>query len=132
MAPYEWFAKWEGTAWKKRGADYDAFKQRLADRLRAELIRQRPQLADAIDHAELSTPLSTTQFAAHPRGEIYGLAHTPARFAARQLRAHTPIPGLYLTGVDICTAGVGGALLGGIMTASAITRKNLIGAVLQT
>jgi all-trans-retinol 13,14-reductase len=126
MAPYEWFAKWEGTAWKKRGADYDAFKQRLADRLRAELIRQRPQLADAIDHAELSTPLSTAQFAAHPRGEIYGLAHTPARFAARQLRAHTPIRNLFLTGVDICTAGVGGALLGGIMTASAITRKNLI------
>ena len=80
----------------------------------------------------ISTPLSTAQFAAHPRGEIYGLAHTPARFAARQLRAHTPIPNLFLTGVDICTAGVGGALLGGIMTASAITRKNLIGALLKS
>jgi all-trans-retinol 13,14-reductase len=131
MAPYEWFARWEGTAWKKRGDDYDAFKQRLADRLRAALVRQCPQVADAIDHVELSTPLSTKQFAAHPSGEIYGLAHTPARFAARHLRPHTPVPGLFLTGADICTAGVGGALLGGVMTASAVTRKNLIGAIVK-
>ena len=54
----------------------------------------------------------------------------PARFAARQLRPHTPIAGLYLTGADICTAGVGGALMGGVLTAAAITRKNLIAAIL--
>ena len=63
--------------------------------------------------------------------EIYGLAHTPARFAARHLRPHTPIAGLFLTGSDICTAGVGGALMGGMLTATAITRRNMISAVLD-
>lgn len=131
VAPHAWFAKWQDTSWKKRGADYDALKANLTARLTAELLRQCPQLAGKLDHAELSTPLSTTQFTGHPSGEIYGLAHTPARFEARHLRAHTPVAGLFLTGADICTAGVGGALMGGIMTATAVTRKNLITAVLK-
>ena len=130
VAPYAWFARWEGGAWKKRGDDYDALKARLRDRLLDALVRRCPQVAGAIDHVELSTPLSTRHFAGHPQGEIYGLAHTPARFAARELRAQTPIRGLWLTGADVCTAGVGGALLGGALTATALTRKNLLGAVL--
>ena len=131
VAPYAWFARWEGTPWKKRGDDYEAFKRRLSDRLLDALVTQCPAVAGKVDHAELSTPLSTTQFAGHPHGEIYGLAHTPARFAARQLRPHTPLPGLLLTGADICTAGIGGALMGGLMTATAVTRRNMIGAILR-
>lgn len=131
VAPHDWFARWADSPWRKRGADYEAFKQRLSDRLLAELTRQCPSVAGKIDHAELSTPLSTTQFAGHPHGEIYGLSHTPARFAARHLRPHTPIAGLFLTGADICTAGVGGALMGGVMTATAIARRNLLGAILS-
>ena len=130
VAPWEWFARWQDTRWKKRGADYDALKQRLSDRMLAALERQCPQVAGAIDHAELSTPLSTRHFAGHPHGEIYGLSHTPARFASRQLRPRTPIAGLYLTGADICTAGVGGAVMGGMLAASVIARTNLLGVAL--
>ena len=104
---------------------------RLRDRLLGELYRQCPQVEGKVDHAELSTPLTTQHFAGHPSGEIYGLAHTPERFAARRLRPHTPIANLFLTGADICTAGVGGALMGGVLTATAITRKNMITAMLR-
>ncbi len=131
VAPHAWFARWQDTPWKKRGDDYEAFKRKLADRMMDALVRQCPSIAGKVDHAELSTPLSTTQFAGHPHGEIYGLSHTPARFAARHLRPHTPIANLFLTGADICTAGVGGALMGGVMTATAITRRNLLGAMLR-
>jgi all-trans-retinol 13,14-reductase len=131
VAPYERFARWEGTAWHKRGGEYDAMKQRLADRLRETLERRVPSVVGAIDVAELSTPLTTRHFAGHPRGEIYGLAHTPARFAVRDLRPQTRIPGLYLTGADVCTAGVGGAVMGGLLTASVLTRRNLLGAILK-
>ncbi len=131
VAPHAWFERWAGTPWKKRGAAYEAFKQRLSDRLLAALVRQVPSIEGKVDHAELSTPLSTTQFAAHPHGEIYGLAHTPDRFAARHLRPHTPVRGLYLTGADVCTAGVGGALMAGVLTATAITRRNLLTPILR-
>ena len=130
VAPYAAFARWAGTPWKKRGADYEALKASLRDRLLGELYRQCPQLEGKVDHAELSTPLTTQHFAGHPSGEIYGLAHTPERFAARHLRPHTPVKNLFLTGADVCTAGVGGALMGGVLTATAITRKNMITAML--
>ena len=126
FAPQRWFAEWDGTRWGKRGDDYDARKKEMTDRLLAILIGELPQLRDAIVHTELSTPLSTTHFAAHPHGEIYGLAHDRARFAARWLRPETPIPGLFLAGSDVCSAGVAGALMGGILCVSAITRRNLI------
>ncbi|HUH04931.1 MAG TPA: NAD(P)/FAD-dependent oxidoreductase [Kofleriaceae bacterium] len=131
LAPYEWFQRYEGTKWGKRGAEYDALKQRLTDRLLAALLAQVPQLEGHIDHAELSTPLSTQNFAAHPHGEIYGLAHTPERFDTRWLRPQTPIRGLYLTGADICSCGIGGALFGGVLTASSAFRRNLLGAIMK-
>jgi all-trans-retinol 13,14-reductase len=127
LAPYQWFARWEDTRWKKRGEEYDQFKARLADRLIEVLLRECPKLRGRIEHAELSTPLSTRNFAAHPRGEIYGLSCVPARFALRELRPRTGIPGLYLTGADVCTPGVAGALMGGVLTASFVARQNLLG-----
>jgi all-trans-retinol 13,14-reductase len=130
LAPWAWFAKWQDTRWHTRGDDYEAFKEGLAARLRAVLVERLPAIAPHIVHAELSTPLSTRHFASHPSGEIYGPAHTPARFAARELRPQTALPGLYLTGADICAAGVGGALMGGVLTASAITRRNLLSAIM--
>lgn len=131
VAPWQWFAKWDGSPWKKRGQDYEAFKARLAERLTAALLDRCPQLAGQIDHAELSTPLTTKHFAGHPSGELYGLSHSPARFAARQLRAHTGVKGLYLTGADVCTAGIGGALMGGLLTATVVGKRNMIGAVVK-
>lgn len=131
VAPYDWFSRWEDTRWHKRGDDYDAFKQKLTDRLLEVLYREVPSLRDKVEHVELSTPLSTRHFAAHPKGEIYGLSHVPARFAMRQLRPQTALPGLYLTGADICTAGVGGALMSGVLAASAVSRKNLLSAILR-
>lgn len=120
LAPYEWFSKWEGTRWKKRGEDYEALKAKLSDKMLAALYGQYPQLEAALDHAELSSPLSTSHFAGFRSGEIYGLAHTPERFAQRWLRPRTPIPGLYLAGADICSCGVGGGLMGGVLAAAAV------------
>lgn len=129
MVPYAAFAAWEGTRWKRRGAEYDALKERLAERLRAELERQVPQVKGNIAHAELSTPLTTRHFMNYGQGEIYGVAATPARYLARGLGARTPIRGLYLTGQDVTTLGVAGALFGGVVAASAATGKNLMSVV---
>lgn len=126
VAPYEWFDRWRDTSWQKRGEDYEAFKEQLSARLLEVLVREVPQLADAVAYTELSTPLSTRHFNAYDRGEIYGLDHTPARFRAGGLRPNTPVPGLWLTGQDVCTAGIAGALFGGALCASAILGRNLL------
>ncbi len=129
FVPYEWFARWEDSRWKHRAAEYDVFKQTLAERLQRELERAVPAVAGKIDHAELSTPLTTRHFMNYPQGEAYGLAHTPERFRLRSLTPHTTVRNLYLTGQDVASVGVAGALFGGVMTASAIVGRNLASAV---
>jgi all-trans-retinol 13,14-reductase len=129
LVSYEGFANWAGTRWKRRGADYDAFKHGLAGRLRAEIERQVPAATGNIEHAELSTPLTTRHFMNYAHGEIYGLSATPARYALRELGARTPVRGLYLTGQDASTLGVAGALFGGVVCASAALGKNHFSAV---
>ncbi|HXX37800.1 MAG TPA: NAD(P)/FAD-dependent oxidoreductase [bacterium] len=125
-APYRWFERWGDTRWKRRGKDYDDFKQRLAARLLRALEHHVPAARGRIDYSELSTPLSTRHFAGYQRGEIYGCGTTPARFRMRSLGARTPIRNLYLTGQDACSPGVTGALFGGAMAASAVIGRNLI------
>jgi len=126
IAPYEWFSSWEDKTWQKRGEDYESIKDRFTVRLLEVLGRQVPQIAGKIGYHELSTPLSTRHFAAYESGEIYGLEHTPARFKAKGLRPKTPVPGLWITGQDVCTAGIAGALYGAVLCASGILRKNLM------
>ena len=119
MARWEWFSQWQGTRWHQRGAEYDALKAKWTERLLEVVFRRLPQLRGRVDVAELSTPLTTAHFAGHPRGELYGLDHTPGRFDV-PLHAKTPLPGLMLTGADLATCGVAGGALGGLITAGAI------------
>ncbi len=131
LGPYERFQSWENTSWKKRGAEYDELKASLSERLLDTLYKHAPATRGNVEIAELSTPLTTRNFAAHPQGEIYGLQHTAYRFEQRWLRPRTPIKGLYLTGADVTSAGVVGALMGGMLCSSAVLRGNVLGRVLK-
>ena len=131
MLPWQPFAGWAETRWKRRGDDYDCLKESLAARLRAAVERQLPEVAPYIAHAELSTPVTTRHFMNYREGEIYGVASTPLRYLTRNLGARTPIRGLYLTGQDVAGLGVVGALFGGVVSASAALGKNLVASIGQ-
>jgi all-trans-retinol 13,14-reductase len=131
LVPWNLFEKWEGTAWMKRGEEYEALKKRLANRLTGKLLEHFPNLEDKIRHQELSTPLSTQFFTRYEKGEIYGIDHSPSRFRQKNLQPRTPLKGFYLTGQDIVTAGIGGALFSGLLTASALSGKNLMKKVMN-
>ena len=120
LGPYDWFEKWQDKTWNQRGEDYEAFKEEFSQRLLDELFKHMPQLKPALDYYELSTPLSTQWFQLNDRGEIYGLDHDPQRFKQDWLHPVSPVKNLYLTGQDVVTAGVGGALIGGLMTTGAM------------
>lgn len=122
-APYEWYQRWEGSTWGQRGEDYEATKEAFAQRLLEKLFEKHPNLREHLDYYELSTPLSTAWFCRYPTGEIYGLDHDPKRFQQDWLRPKTRIPGLYLTGQDVLTCGVVGALVAGLSTTLAVTGR---------
>lgn len=126
VMPYELFEQWESTRWKKRGDEYEAQKEALAQRLLAALYEREPQVKGKVDHYELSTPVTTRHFMNYDKGELYGLDHDPSRYEQRFLQPRTPIKNFYLTGQDVVTAGVGGALFAGYLTASAMTGKNYV------
>jgi len=119
-APYEIFAHWADRSWGKRGADYEALKQSFGERLLEHLYDKLPQLRGRVDYWEVSTPLSMQHFCGYGRGELYGLDHDPQRLRQGWLRPRTRIPGLWLTGQDVMSCGVAGAMMGGMASATAI------------
>ncbi len=120
FVPWKAFEKWKSTRRGFREKDYTAFKKGIEERTTAQLWKWMPKVMDLVKYQELSTPLSTAHFTRAPEGAIYGLEPTPRRFGCKGLRTRTPVKGLYLSGADVATLGVVGALMGGIMTASTL------------
>ncbi len=120
------FARWEGTRWMNRGAAYEALKERIADALLATAEEHLPGLSGLVVHRELSTPLSTAHFTAHPAGESYGVPALAGALQQPWRTARTPIRGLHLAGADALLLGVVGAGMGGLAAALRIAGPALM------
>jgi all-trans-retinol 13,14-reductase len=119
FVPWKAFESWQGTRWKRRGPEYDALKAMLQESLLEQFLSWMPQLRPMVDRVELSTPLSTDNFARPMHGSIYGIEPTPERFRNPWLRPRSPIPGLFFSGSEVATVGVIGAMMGGVLAATA-------------
>jgi len=116
------WADWSSvTEIAARGADeWAAFKQSIESRMMEFFAEKFPDLAPLIVYHELGTPLATVSFTGHEKGGIYGVETTPRRMLSDALNARTPVPGLFLSGQDVMSPGIAGALAGGILSAVAI------------
>ena len=119
LAKKEWFSEWENKRCGKRGDVYNDYKDRIGERMLEEgLYKFFPKTRNCVEHFEMATPLTTQYYLGASDGESYGLDINRYRLLnAVDLRPKTSINGLYLTGQDICTLGVSGALNAGVMTA---------------
>ena len=116
-------AHWADLPSGERGAGYRAFKQKVEDKMFALFKANFPDLAELVVLRELSTPLATASIRGHYEGRFYGLDATPERALSDALKAKTPINGLYLTGQDVVSQGIQGALWGGILCAASVEPK---------
>jgi phytoene dehydrogenase-like protein len=90
----------------KRGGDYEAFKERIADRY-LELAEQHlPGLRDHVVLREIGTPATNFSFTLSPGGNIYGPAHTPEQAPPFRFGTKAPIDGLFLCGASVMSAGI--------------------------
>mmetsp|Transcript_15530 Transcript_15530/g.44046 ORF Transcript_15530/g.44046 Transcript_15530/m.44046 type:complete len:598 (+) Transcript_15530:1-1794(+) len=122
-ARYEWFADWEGTTLKKRGEAYRDKKQHFLDRLLEVLFDYYPKCRDRVEYIDCSSPLSSAFYLGAPRGASYGLAPSKERFTSLGgdlVPKVAGVEGLYLSGQDVATAGVAGAIMGGVLCAFSI------------
>jgi all-trans-retinol 13,14-reductase len=127
LTSWKLFEPHADTTWMRRGAGYEELKRKLTEELLAQVLRFCPQLDGRIDHMELATPLSFNHFLGRQYGDFMSLAHSPNRFALRNLSCHTHIPNLYLSGQDVAAAGVSGAVMGGVVAASAVLGRDALG-----
>lgn len=111
--------RWSQTQWLDRGGEYEWMKAEMAAGLLNQVDKQLPGLKRIVAHTELSTPLTVTSMTGHPNGAIYGLAATPQRMR-EPIGVFTPVPGVLLTGADVCTPGIQGALMGGVFATAAL------------
>ena len=122
MGRYQWFAEYENKPWMKRGEEYASLKKSFEEKTLNKLCEMFPQIKGHVAITEVSSPLSTKHFMNYQHGEIYGLAHSPERFAVKGLRPETKIKGLRLVGQDITVVGVAGAMISGVLGASTILK----------
>jgi phytoene dehydrogenase-like protein len=114
---YGFFSQWREQPWRHRGTDYVELKSQLMESLIQLVERHYPGFKDLIEYAELSTPLTVEHFDASNRGAIYGIPCTPERLDQPWVAAKTPVKNLYLTGADVLSPGIMGAMMGGVKTA---------------
>lgn len=108
-----------------RGKAYDTAKELIQQRLLDVLNEQWPQLTSKIVHVSTGTPVTNNFYIGTQFGEVYGLDHTMSRFSEKYewlLKPKQEIKGLWLTGQDVMSDGICGALGGGILCAIAIDK----------
>jgi all-trans-retinol 13,14-reductase len=125
------FAAWAGRPWKRRGAEYEALKQRISEALIDLADRHLSGLRDLVCYQELATPLTLEHFGGHGQGAAYGLAPTPERLRAPALGPRTPVRDLVLTGSDAGTLGFLGALMGGVAASALVLGANGFPRIMQ-
>jgi len=125
VAIIDWdrFANWSDSSLHHRPDEYTDFKTAIERSMLAQFARHFPELAPMVAFHEVSTPLTMSAYRGAHRGASYGLEVSPRRFLSDSLKARTPVPGLFLTGQDVTSPGVTGAMMGGVLSAAGIAHQ---------
>ncbi|XP_060795431.1 inactive all-trans-retinol 13,14-reductase isoform X2 [Neoarius graeffei] len=125
MVSYEWFEEWKDTPVGKRGDDYLTYKRRFGNNVFDWACSQYPKLRDKLVFQEVSTPLSNTHYLGSYLGAMYSAEQNLERFQAEAIarnRCDTPVKNLFISGQDVFSCGIAGALHGGLLCASTVLR----------
>ncbi|XP_048871420.1 inactive all-trans-retinol 13,14-reductase [Brienomyrus brachyistius] len=123
MVNYEWFEEWTDTGVKRRGSEYEAYKMRYANTLFDWACEHFPKLRDKLVFLEAATPLTNMHYLGASRGAMYSAEQNLDRFhpeAIARNKCSTPVKNLFISGQDVFSCGIAGALHGGLLCASTV------------
>lgn len=117
---YDAFAKWAGSNYGDRPADYRALKGDLAGKMLAALDRRVPGLRKNLVFCDLGTPLTNEHYINATRGNLYGTAKSRFQVGPGAFPIQSEIPGLYMVGASTISHGIAGATSTGLAAARKI------------
>ncbi|XP_026034026.1 putative all-trans-retinol 13,14-reductase [Astatotilapia calliptera] len=123
MVNYEWFEQWKDTTVRKRGDEYYNYKMRFAKNLFDWACTVFPKIKDKLVFQDVATPLTNMHYLGAQHGAMYSAEHNLERFHAEAVaknRCNTPVKNLYISGQDVFSNGIAGALHGGLLCACAV------------
>ncbi len=121
---FEKFSSFAKSHWLHREREYYDLKQKIATGLIDLAERHIKGFQGLVEYVEVSTPLSLEHFTSRSLGLMYGVPCVPERYALPWLSVRTPLKNFFLSGSDIGSPGIVGALMGG-MTCAAVLSGNL-------
>lgn len=117
---YSEVAKWKGTVKGMRGDDYEAYKQRKAELLLAEIEKKFPKIRSCIQSFYVATPLTYEHYIGSPQGSAYGIEKDFQNPYKSIILPRTKIPNLFFTGQNLNMHGALGVTIGAVLTSSEI------------
>lgn len=106
-------ARWASSRRENRPDDYLHFKQETMGRMQRHIEVCCPDLRGKFEIAAGATPLTMSDFAANPRGGLYGAKHKIGQYNPMSV---TRVPGLFLAGQAVAAPGVLGGMLSAFLT----------------
>lgn len=128
LTPMNWSCveKWKGTNIAHRGAEYEEFKAKHAEKCIQLVSKYIPELKNGINRIFTSTPLTYYDYTETVQGSAYGIQKDYNQLLYTMLPTKTPISNLFLTGQNINFHGVLGVSVTSIYTCAEIVGKETL------
>lgn len=126
LMPFEPVRKWEHTTVGHRGADYQAWKECLMNKVINKLDALHPGFRDSIEMAFASSPLTIRDYYGVKDGSLYGHQWDCENMVRSQMPIVTKVRNLLLTGQNVNLHGICGVPLTAIETAETIVGRGMI------
>jgi len=120
IVDYDVFEKWKEQPWRFKDDEYRVMKERISEGLLRLAERHLPGLSVMVEYRELSTPITIEHFTDKVRGAMYGFRPVRRFYEKEWYGIPTPVKNLYLSGADVCSVGITGAMMGGMAAASMV------------
>lgn len=114
------FARWAHEPYGARSADYEAYKEALADKVMEAVEAVLPGLSQAVVFRAVGTPLTNRHYVAAHHGALYATEKRMGQLGPMAWPAR-PMPGLALCGASTLSHGVSGAVASGVAAAAALS-----------
>jgi len=121
---HQYYEQWENAKVMQDEQEYELLKTKISKGLLKLVERHLPGFGSLVDFQELETPLTSHNFSHVSSGGYFGISAIPERLSYGWLNPKTPVDSLYLTGADANALGIMGAMMGSIITTSAVMNES--------